>query len=138
MRKRGWGWIVKYTPHEAAAETFYGKRGGGKYILLPFLTNFTFLTSSVRQESYMVNCHLSILIYKCSIYFILQRNIWKSYFTQSLIKTRGCFIILNQSHLDKFTRRKSAKLVSNPYFSYGETLEVHTPHQDWPESVSRF
>lgn len=39
------------------------------------------------------------------LYHIAEEHL-KYYFTQSLIKTRGCVIILNQSHLDKFTRRK--------------------------------
>lgn len=88
---------------------------------------FNFISSSRKLHGLLSFVHIDLQMFY--LYHIAEEHL-KYYFTQSLIKTRGCVIILNQSHLDKFTLRKSAKLVSNPYFSYGETLEVHTPHQD--------
>lgn len=56
----------------------------------------------------------------------LCRNIGSFYFTQRLLITWGCVMILTHGHLGKFkvTGRKSAKYVFGQYLFYGESLEV--------------
>lgn len=80
---------------------------------------------------------------KCKIrvrfLFFLWIIIGCSYFTQWLPMGWGCVMTLTQCYLGKInvSGRKSAKIVSNPYHSYGYTFEVCS-HKDrlWPVGVS--
>lgn len=75
----------------------------------------------------------------CPVLIFLWIIIGCSYFTQWLPMGWGCVMTLTQCYLGKInvSGRKSAKIVSNPYHSYGYTFEVCS-HKDrlWPVGVS--
>lgn len=97
----------------------------------------------------------------CAMVFILRRNMGSFYFTQWLLMTKWCVMILTQGHICgqvkshwkrmchdfdwrvcKFnvTGRERANFKSGSYLSYGETLEVFISHKYCLqlENVSRF